>query len=238
MINPPQSPFAKGGCRLIIYDLDGTLVDSAPDIAAAVNGMRRELGHSEKTLADIKQWIGNGSAMLVKRSLGEALHLQPEEVPQDIFQPAHDLFFKHYRITNGQHTSVFPGVRDTLQHFKQRGVQQAVCTNKPTEFTHALLKKLSLDSFFSTVACGDTLPVRKPDAAPLFYCAEQCRVAPADCLMVGDSMTDVKAAKHAGMAVVCVDYGYNRGDNLAQHCPLIANLSALTLEKIIGAAPC
>lgn len=213
--------------KLIIYDLDGTLVDSAPDIAAAVNRMRRELGHPEKPLDVIKQWVGNGSAMLVKRSLGDSLQLKPEDIPQDVFQPAHELFFKHYRITNGQHTTVFQGVRETLEHFHQRGVMQAICTNKPAEFTNALLKKLSLDHFFSCVASGDTLPVKKPDPAPLLWCAEQCHADINHCLMVGDSMTDVKAARNAGMKVVCVSYGYNRGDDLAKECPIFRDFSLL-----------
>ena len=213
--------------QLIIYDLDGTLVDSAPDIAAAVNGMRRELGHGEKSLAQIKQWVGNGSAMLVKRSLADVLDLTPETVPLDTFQAAHELFFKHYRLTNGLHTTLFPGVRETLRHFHNQNVQQAICTNKPDEFTQALLKKLSLDHFFNVVASGDTLAVKKPDPAPLLWCAKQCGVIVEDSLMVGDSMTDVKAAINAGMDVVCVNYGYNRGDNLAQECRVINSLSQL-----------
>lgn len=214
--------------KLIIYDLDGTLVDSAPDIAAAVNGMRRELGHGEKSLDHIKQWVGNGSAMLVKRSLADALGLAPETVPLDTFQNAHELFFKHYRLSNGLHTAVFPGVRETLQHFHTQKVMQAICTNKPDEFTKVLLKKLQMDVFFQCVVSGDTLTVKKPDPAPLIYCAEQCKVSVKDCLMVGDSMTDVKAAKNAGMDVVCVNYGYNRGDNLAGECTVINSLLQLT----------
>ncbi len=236
MINPPDrllherpSPFVKGGCKLIIYDLDGTLVDSAPDIAAAVNGMRRELNHAEKPLDIIKQWVGNGSAMLMRRSLADVLGCTPETVPAQPFQQAHELFFKHYRLSNGQHTSLFPGVLETLKHFKQAGVQQAICTNKPGEFTHPLLKQLSLSQFFYCVVSGDTLMTKKPDPAPLLFCAEQCDVAASQCLMVGDSMTDVKAAEAAGMRVICVDYGYNRGDNLSQHCHTVSNFEGLLL---------
>jgi phosphoglycolate phosphatase len=204
--------------KLIIYDLDGTLVDSAPDIAAAVNGMRRELGHSEKPLEQIKQWVGNGSAMLVKRSLAEVLGVTPESVPDQIFQQAHELFFKHYRFTNGIHTAMFSGVFETLRHFQKQNIQQAICTNKPAEFTHALLKTLNIDHFFNCVASGDTLPQKKPDPAPLLFCAQQCNVAVDECLMVGDSLTDIKAAQNAHMRVVCVNYGYNRGENLQQEC--------------------
>lgn len=213
--------------NLIIYDLDGTLVDSAPDIAAAVNRMRRELGQPEQSLDIVKQWVGNGSAMLVKRSLANALYLTPETVPPGQFQIAHELFFKHYRITNGEHTTVFDGVREILDHFQQRGVQQAICTNKPGEFTKALVDKLNLRKYFRCIASGDTLAVKKPDPAPLLWCAGQCKVTIQDCLMVGDSMTDVKAAKAALMEVVCVNYGYNRGDNLAKECRVIAGLRDL-----------
>jgi phosphoglycolate phosphatase len=245
MLNPPLSPFVKGGSdneesfspsfvkggsgwiSLIIYDLDGTLIDSAPDIAEAVNRMRRDLGHAEKPLDVIKQWVGNGSAMLVKRSLGETLVMEPEDVPLESFQPAHELFFKHYRETNGQHTTVFPGVRETLEQFHERNIKQAVCTNKPAEFTEALLKQLALDRFFDCIASGDTLPVKKPDPAPLLWCAKQCRVSLEECLMVGDSMTDIKAAKAAGLRVACVRYGYHRGNNLATADSLIDSLAEL-----------
>ena len=216
--------------KLIIYDLDGTLVDSAPDIAEAVNRMRRELGHAEKPLDSIKQWIGNGSTMLVKRSLGEALQQKPDDVQQALFQQSHELFFKHYRQTNGQHTTLFSGVRETLQHFHTQHIQQAICTNKPGEFTEALLKKLSIAHFFGCVTSGDTLPQKKPDPAPLLYCATQCGVSIDECLMVGDSMTDVRAAQNANMKVVCVNYGYNRGDNLANACEVINDFSALITQ--------
>jgi phosphoglycolate phosphatase len=261
VINPPLSPFYKGGSNhhasvspsffkeeddneecfspsfvkggpgrisLIIYDLDGTLVDSAPDIATAVNRMRRELGHADKTLDAIKQWVGNGSAMLVKRSLGDALGIAPEQVATDVFEHAYALFYKHYRLTNGQHTTVFPGVRDALDHFRERGVAQAVCTNKPGEFTEALLAALDLTRYFRCIASGDSLPVKKPDPAPLLYCAEQCQVPIQECLMVGDSMTDVKAARAASMHVACVNYGYHRGDSLASADAQVASLAELS----------
>lgn len=212
---------------LIIFDLDGTLVDSAPDIATAVNRMRSGLGYPEKPLEQVKQWVGNGSAMLVKHALGDALQLMPEDLPDPIFQQGHELFFTHYRQCNGDSSRLYDGVLPVLQQFQQRGITQAICTNKPAEFTHALLEKLSIHHFFQCVVSGDTLPQKKPDPVPLLFCAEQCGVAVEQCLMVGDSMTDVKAAKNAGMKVTCVNYGYNRGDDLARVCDVINNLCEL-----------
>lgn len=232
---PPLEP-PMPARPLVIYDLDGTLVDSAGDIAAAINHMRHELGHREKPLDTIKQWVGNGSAMLVKRSLGDALQLTPESVPDHLFQKSHELFFKHYRQCNGDTTTLYEGVLSVLQQLQQQGIQQAICTNKPTEFTVALLKKLSIDHFFNCVVSGDTLAVKKPDAAPLLFCAAQCGVEIDQCLMVGDSMTDVKAARNADMKVLCVSYGYHRGDNLANECDVIRDFSLL-LHTVAGLRP-
>jgi len=218
---------------LIIFDLDGTLVDSAPDIATAVNRMRSELGYPEKPLEQVKQWVGNGSAMLVKRAVGEALQLAPEAVSAPLFQQAHELFFKHYRQCNGDTSQLYEGVLPTLEYFQQQGIPQAICTNKPTEFTHALLEKLAIDHFFRCVVSGDTLPVKKPDPAPLLFCAEQCGASVDQCLMVGDSMTDVQAARNADMKVVCVSYGYHRGDDLAKECNVIKEFPLL-LHTVAG----
>ncbi len=224
----PTPPNATSRARpLVIFDLDGTLVDSAGDIATAVNRMRRELGHREKPLDTITQWVGNGSAMLVKRSLSEALDLPLEDIAPAIFQTAHVMFFKHYRQCNGDTTTLYDGVLTVLQELQQQNIPLAICTNKPAEFTHALLKKLSIDHFFTCVVSGDTLAVKKPDAAPLLFCAEQCGIAANQCLMVGDSMTDVRAAQNARMPVVCVSYGYHRGDDLARECEVLKDFSLL-----------
>jgi len=213
--------------KLIIYDLDGTLVDSAPDLATAVNRMRKDLGFAPQNIDDIKQWVGNGAAMLVKRGLADALKLTAETIPQNLFQQGLDLFFQHYRVCNGNDSKLYDGVLPALQQIHARGIRQAVCTNKPAEFTEVLLKKMHLDHFFSCVVSGDTLPQKKPDPAPLLFCTTQCKIAVNDCLMVGDSMTDVLTARNANMPHICVSYGYNRGENLTQHGAVIENLSEL-----------
>jgi len=214
--------------KLIIYDLDGTLVDSAPDLASAVNAMRKDMGFPPQNIDDIKQWVGNGAAMLVKRALADALKLTTETIPQDLFQQASDLFFTHYRNCNGNDSKLYAGVLPALQQIQTRGIQQAVCTNKPTEFTDVLLKKMQIDHFFNCIVSGDTLPQKKPDPSPLLFGAAQCKVPVEHCLMIGDSMTDVLAACNANMRHVCVSYGYNRGENLSKVCNVISNLFELT----------
>lgn len=180
----------------------------------------------EQTLEQVKQWVGNGSAMLVKRALADVHNTDENSVDESEFDKAHELFFKHYRLINGKYSSLYPHVEETLRTLKQQGYKLAVCTNKPKEFTDVLLKHFNLLELFDCIVGGDTLSVKKPDPAPILHCVEQCGVTIEQSLMVGDSLADINGAKNAEMDVVAVPYGYHRGANLEDHCTVINDFTS------------
>jgi len=201
---------------LVLFDLDGTLVDSVPDLARAVDQMLTALGREPAGAEAVRQWVGNGVDMLVQRALAGRLQVDPAAPQDELFLPALELFKAAYAQANGRVSQVYPGVRELLDHYQASSLPMALVTNKPTAFTQPLLERLGLASYFPVVVCGDTLSRKKPDPAPLRHACEQIGVTPTQALMVGDSQVDVAAARAAGCAVVCVSYGYNRGEPIAR----------------------
>ncbi|MBY4676084.1 phosphoglycolate phosphatase [Marinobacterium arenosum] len=204
--------------KAVLFDLDGTLVDSVPDLAQAVDRMLVELGRAEAGEARVRQWVGNGAQLLVKRALCGQLSL--DGVAEDAqFDRAYRLFLQFY----GEHTSgfstLYPGVLDCLDGLRQRGIALAVVTNKPMRFTEPMLAGFGLSDYFQCVLGGDSLSVKKPDPAPLLQAMRQLGSGPADTLMVGDSVNDLRAARAAGCPVACVPYGYNHGEPIAVSKP-------------------
>ncbi|MGY0559831.1 MULTISPECIES: phosphoglycolate phosphatase [unclassified Luteimonas] len=191
----------------VLFDLDGTLVDSASDIAAAVNRMLAEEGLAEVDESLVRSWIGDGSGMLLETALE---HVGSPRTTEELLPR----FMKHYGDTLLLSPQLYPGVRETLDALAAKGVIMAVCTNKPEPFVAPLLKELQIDGAFSGVVGAGTLPERKPHPQPLLHLAEQFGIEPERCLMVGDSPTDFNAARAAGMPVVLVSYGYPRGFDL------------------------
>lgn len=201
----------------ILLDLDGTLVDSAPDLAAAVDQMLRALGRPVAGEALVRQWVGNGAAILVRRAMaGQFDYENGPPVPELDFKQALDLFFAAYADLNGRYARVYPGVVPFLAEARDRGCSLGVVTNKPRAFTGPLLELMDLDEWFGIAVSGDTLPVRKPDPAPLHHAMEFLGGGVASTLMVGDSITDVHSARNAGIPVVAVRYGYNYGASADQ----------------------
>ena len=198
--------------RGLLFDLDGTLVDSVPDIAAAANAMQRALGLPERPEAAIRGYVGNGAATMVGRTLTGDHDGQPDP---DLMARAVPLFYDLYAEINGQKTRLYPGVLETLQQFADLGFALACVTNKPERHTGPLLDTLGLSPLFGSVVAGDTLPVRKPDPAPLFHAADVLGIPAGECIMVGDSMSDLRAGKAAAMVTLCLGYGYNQGADLA-----------------------
>jgi phosphoglycolate phosphatase len=202
--------------KAIAFDLDGTLIDTAPDLARAVNRMLADLGRTEFPEAKISKWIGDGVARLIKRALTDS----PEQEPDaGLFERAHARFHAHYLAGVCEHSAPYPDVVEALRHFKARGLPLACITNKLAAFTGPLLAELELEHYFDLVLAGDTLARRKPDPLPLTHMCERLKIDPGEALLVGDSLNDLKAARAAGMPVVLVRYGYNQGVDLSAHGP-------------------
>jgi phosphoglycolate phosphatase len=202
--------------QMVLLDLDGTLVDSVPDLAASVDWMMSELGLPACGESRVRDWVGNGVERLVMRALTGELWADP---PEEAFARALPLFRTAYTEHNGRHSRLFPGVAGGLEYLRGAGYRLGCVTNKAEAFTLPLLRALGIDAYFGIVVSGDTLPQKKPDPAPLLHAAERLGVAPARALMVGDSEHDVKAARAAGFQVACVSYGYNHGRDIATAQP-------------------
>jgi phosphoglycolate phosphatase len=215
--------------QLIVIDLDGTLVDSAPDLAFAAQKMLEHLGMEPVTPEQIEDWVGNGVGMLVKRVL-TGNRSPGEEV--EGFDQAYRIFADIYAANLSERSRVYPGVFEGLDELWRQNYLLACITNKHSRFTGNLLEKLGLSRYFQAVASGDTYEQRKPHPLPLLKTAERFNIDPGRAVMVGDSMNDVKAARAAGFLSVCVPYGYrgqSRVDELgADHVvETLAELPAL-----------
>lgn len=204
-----------------IIDLDGTMVDSVPDLTACVNQMQAELGLPERSEAQVRTWVGNGVEKLVARALANDLladDLTGDSADLAFYQQALAIFRRYYRQQSAVHSKVYPGVLEGLSALSARFPLICV-TNKASEFTEPLLETLGLRPFFRLVISGDSLPQKKPHPAPLLYAAEFLAFPPESGVMVGDSQSDVKAARAAFMPVVCLRDGYNHGEDIALSHP-------------------
>ena len=217
LINPVA--LQQGGLSrpaLALIDLDGTLVDSVPDLALCVDEMMKQLGREPRGETAVRAWIGNGVPVLVRRALAGTVD-GGEDDPD--YQRALDIYFELYERNVCVESRPFTGVIEGLQLLEQAGCRLGCVTNKPARFTEPLLKKLGLSHYFEVIVSGDTLDKKKPDPAPLLYAAQQLNVKPEESLMIGDSMHDVDAGRAAGFQVVCVSYGYNHGHDIRESNP-------------------
>ena len=202
--------------RLVMFDLDGTLVDSVPDLAAAVDKTLILLGRPAAGVEQVRDWVGNGARVLVRRALAGGL--RHEDVDGLLAEQALELFMQAYAESHVL-TTVYPGVRESLDWLRGQGVELAVVTNKPERFVAPLLDEKGLGGYFRWIIGGDTLPQQKPDPAALRYVLQLARVEAGEALFVGDSRNDVLAAKAAGVPCVAVSYGYNHGRPIAEENP-------------------
>lgn len=217
--------------EMILVDLDGTMVDSVPDLALCVDIMMRKLGLPEHGEARVREWIGNGVERLVKRALVGAYEGEPDEA---LFRKALPIFLEAYEEHVCVDSRSYPGVEAGLEFLFNAGYPLGCVTNKAARFTEPLLEKLGLSRYFRIIVSGDTLPVKKPDPAPLLHAAAFFQVAPEKSLLIGDSISDVKAARAAGFQIVCVSYGYNHGMDIREAGPDLVIDSMEQLRTVLA----
>ncbi len=222
--------------QAVFFDLDGTLIDSVPDLAIAVDTMLIQLGLPPRGEAKVRTWVGNGAENLIRRALVDDM---AGHAPPDLVNRARPLFEAAYAENIVKHTTIYPGVLEGLQRLQDAGLLMACITNKPSRFAAPLIEQLGLMSFFKTVIGGECVPNKKPAPDALLLAAERISVAINRVLMVGDSMNDVGAARNAGCAaVVAVPYGYNHGRDIRDAQPDAVIASLAELPTLLGLPSC
>ncbi len=197
--------------KAIAFDLDGTLVDSVPDIHAAINDMLLELECEPVSELLVRSWIGNGAEKLVERTLTNA----NGEVPKaNALALSLDVFLHHYDLQLNKHSCLYQKVKTTLEALKNQGYRLAIVTNKPYRFVPTMLKSYEIETCFDIVLGGDSLEKCKPDPLPLNHILAEWNLDKSQLLMVGDSKNDIFAAKSAGVASIGLTYGYNYGEDI------------------------
>ncbi|CAE6891202.1 phosphoglycolate phosphatase [Pseudomonas marincola] len=202
--------------ELVMFDLDGTLIDSVPDLAAAVDKALVQLGREPAGVERVRDWIGNGAKVLMRRALAGGIEHQHISLADE--QQALELFMQAYADSH-ELTTVYPGVSEVLEWLQEQGVAMAIVTNKPERFVAPLLDELGLGSYFRWIVGGDTLPQQKPNPAALLHVMHMANVTPERALFIGDSRNDVQAAKAAQVACVALNYGYNHGRPISEENP-------------------
>ena len=197
--------------RAVLIDLDGTLVDSLPDIACAVNSTREELGLAVLPVKRIASYVGKGVDVLVHRVLTETMDA---EAPPEAFERGKQSFNLHYSRVNGNDSRVYPGVQQALEDLRRKAIALACVTNKPRSFTLQLLERMDLKAAFSAIVSGDDTHQKKPHGEPMLHACRLLGVAASDATVIGDSENDVLSARAAGCQVIVVETGYNEGKSL------------------------
>jgi len=202
--------------RAILLDLDGTLVDTVPDLARCVDEMLAELDRPPRGAARVREWVGNGAQRLIARALTGRMDGEPEV---DLLSRALARFLALYEDHTCEYSRPYPGVSGTLHALREDGARLACVTNKPIAHSERLLRELDLLTVFELVVGGDSLARLKPDPLPLTHALVQLETSRDDAVMVGDSLNDVRAARAAHLPIVCVSYGYNHGDDIREAAP-------------------
>ncbi len=221
--------FTQDYPKAIIFDLDGTLVDSVPDLCQGLNAALAEMCADEQGILkqvsteQVRLWVGNGSVKLIQRAI------QHLEIEPDRLETLHQYFLKHYQNYLCDSSYLYPGVAALLEKCQQLALPMALVTNKPIAFVPELLEKLGIAHHFKILLGGDSLPEKKPSPMPLLHAAHYLNVNPNNCLMVGDSGADRASAQQANMPCVLLQQGYNQGQDLSKLSPewLLPNIESL-----------
>lgn len=196
--------------KAVFFDLDGTLIDSAEDLANSINFMLKSIGKNPYDIELIKTWVGNGATMLVKRALSGSFEVG--DIDENEFKKALNIFMEHYKNNLCIKTQMYPGVKETLDKLKAKKL--AIITNKPFKFVTPILKEFKIDGYFDLILGGDSLDEKKPSKKPLLFACEKLNVSPSDTIMVGDSKNDILAAKRAGIKSIAITHGYSQGEDI------------------------
>ncbi len=219
--------------QMVLIDVDGTLVDSVPDLAYCVDEMMKALDMPVHGETKVRDWVGNGVERLTRRALIGQLDGEPDDA---LFEKAYPIFLALYAENTCVRSCLYPGVKEGLEYLKSAGYQLGCVTNKDAQFTLPILETLGIHDDFSVIICGDTLTKKKPDPLPLLHAAEKMGVKPENAMMLGDSVSDVKASRAAGFQIVCMSYGYNHGVDIREANPDAVIDSMAELSTLLDVA--
>ena len=205
--------------KLFIFDLDGTLVDTAPDFKNSINYMLNELNESEVSLEEIRNWVGYGARELIRRTVVDKNIPHDEKRIEEMLK----IFLLHYTHNIDDDSVLFNNVKNVLEFLRNNGIKLAVCTNKMERLSNILLEKLNVLHMFDYLVGGDSLSKSKPDPFPLLNICDKLNTETSDSIMIGDSVTDLNAGKGAGMPVVLVSYGYTDNKDIYNEADLVIN---------------
>ncbi len=212
---------------LVLFDLDGTLIDTAPDLVSSINIALMQLNLPVYSEEKIRGWIGSGIEGVMKRALTNDINGQPDPT---LLEKALSIFTQDYFDNICVRSRIYPGVIEALDYLESENIKIGCVTNKGGRYTNKLLKTIGLFEKFGVIVSGDTLAVRKPNPEPILHAATYFSISPDFVLMVGDSITDINAARAAGVQILCVPYGYNMGRDIHELKPdvVVETLAELT----------
>ncbi|AWB66910.1 phosphoglycolate phosphatase [Saccharobesus litoralis] len=204
--------------KLAVFDLDGTLIDSLPSIAHALDSALAAINYPLVGEDNTRQWIGNGSDVLVARGMSRSRQINAD-LPPELLANARQIFNQTYQAAGHQFDRIYPNVAPTLDKLAAKGIKMAVLTNKTECFVEPILQHFAIDQHFKYVIAGNTLSERKPSPLGLHWLANKFQVTAQEMLMVGDSENDIKAAQAAGCLSIGLTYGYNYGVPISEADP-------------------